>query len=318
MTDRDKKTNRRFAAGNLGSTPTADTEAPKPLIRPRESTPLLADMRRVAEQRPHTEGAPKPEETQGSGIETAPEREQSDSGTELVDTGSSVPVPAITEPQVGSLQLGESGTASLADSVEPEPLASTSIITESQPNSPHLGDSSPTTGDFNKPDGATDAPGSKTGDGGGGSSGIGRQKRSASALGAFLNQTFASVTTSPLTHDRHQGRAKYNLNFPPLMFKLIVEHSDIPASLAKAAAIWALNESPAELSREFVQEAAHRISDARKRHNNPDSVTHPVTLQLPGQYNTALQVALKRYGLTPIPFFEAVTLLYIAFLKGEN
>ncbi len=137
------------------------------------------------------------------------------------------------------------------------------------------------------------------------------------ALGTFLDNTFGVTEESTPPSRGNQGRIKFNLNFPLSVNTLLMQTGQKPGTTAREAAIWALCEAPPELTREILTEAARKIAEARKRANNPASLTYPVTLMLPGIYNSAVKIACDRCGMAPVPFFEAVSILYVGYMLND-
>lgn len=136
------------------------------------------------------------------------------------------------------------------------------------------------------------------------------------ALGKWMDSVFGE--SDPDSQAPGGGRLKYNLNFPPAMHEVIEKTGKVPGTLAREAAVWALDKDPVMITKDLVTRCARKIAEGRKRANNPSNLTYPVTLNIPGSYTTAVGIATKRCDMAPVPYFEAISVLYAGFLLSEQ
>lgn len=294
-----KRPNPRFSS----TVATVPGEAPKPAVRPRPNTPLILAARDSAAARDVAQppSAPTPALTRVDGEEheslpAAP--------VAVIDEPAAAPEVPVAEPEAPAVP-------------EPAPVA-LEPLTEA-PGAPEVPVvAPPAPADAPEASHTPDAPPVPPTSGAGQAQGRGEKRSipSPGALGKWMDSVFGE--SDPDSQASGGGRLKYNLNFPPAMHEVIEKTGKVPGTLAREAAVWALDKDPVMITKDLVTRCARKIAEGRKRANNPSNLTYPVTLNIPGSYTTAVGIATKRCDMAPVPYFEAISVLYAGFLLSEQ
>ena len=289
------RTNPRFSS----VVPTVPGESPQPVatVRPRPNTPLILAARDAA-----LSPAPTLARVDGEERETLP----------------AAPVAVVREPAAAP----EAPSAGPGTPVVPKPAPEapeSALVASTAPEvigAPEVDPPSPT--DVPEASGVPGAPVMDPAAGAPQTQGRGEKRSipSPGALGKWMDSVFGE--SDPDSQAPGGGRLKYNLNFPPAMHEVIEKTGKVPGTLTREAAVWALDKDPVMITKDLVTRCARKIAEGRKRANNPSNLTYPVTLNIPGSYTSAVGIATKRCDMAPVPYFEAIAVLYAGFLLSEQ
>lgn len=276
-------------------------------VRPRPNTPLILAARdgALAQVPP-----PAPALTHVDGHADGKEQEPLPAApVAVVEEPVAAPEAPVVGPEVPIVPepSSEEPQPALVASTASEPAGASEAAPPSTPSGPEA--SSAPDAPPEVPDPTSSAPQAQ-------GRGEKRSIPSPGALGKWMDSVFGE--SDPDSQASGGGRLKYNLNFPPAMHDVIGKTDKAPGTLAREAAVWALDKDPIMLTKDLVTRCARKISEGRKRANNPSNLTYPVTLNIPGSYTSAVGIATKRCGMDPVPYFEAITVLYAGFMLSEH